>query len=76
VQQHNRRSKDLVPQPNTTIDIVCTYSSYEGVKENEDGTFELDIKAQTKAVIEKYVSNYLFFLTRSSPGDSQTAYTY
>ncbi|KAG0379186.1 MAG: Endoribonuclease L-PSP/chorismate mutase-like protein [Linnemannia gamsii] len=27
-------------------------NTYEGVKENEDGTFELDIKAQTKAVIE------------------------
>jgi len=34
--------------------------SYEGVKENEDGTFELDIKAQTKAVIEKYVLNCFF----------------
>ncbi|KAF9971099.1 hypothetical protein BGZ73_006003 [Actinomortierella ambigua] len=29
-------------------------NTYEGVKENPDGTFELDIKAQTKAVIEKY----------------------
>ncbi|KAG0241309.1 hypothetical protein BGW41_006028 [Actinomortierella wolfii] len=27
-------------------------NTYEGVKENPDGTFELDIKAQTKAVIE------------------------
>ncbi|KAF8943541.1 hypothetical protein BGZ47_005336 [Haplosporangium gracile] len=27
-------------------------NTYEGVKEKEDGTFELDIKAQTKAVIE------------------------
>ncbi|KAF9182575.1 hypothetical protein BGZ51_004661 [Haplosporangium sp. Z 767] len=27
-------------------------NTYEGVKENEDGTLELDIKAQTKAVIE------------------------
>ncbi|KAG0058243.1 hypothetical protein BGZ90_005061 [Linnemannia elongata] len=27
-------------------------NTYEGVKENADGTFELDIKAQTKAVIE------------------------
>ncbi|KAG0288013.1 hypothetical protein BGZ96_008157 [Linnemannia gamsii] len=27
-------------------------NTYEGVKENEDGTFELDITAQTKAVIE------------------------
>jgi len=26
---------------------------YEGVKENEDGTLELDIEAQTKGVIEK-----------------------
>ncbi|GJJ69900.1 2-aminomuconate deaminase [Entomortierella parvispora] len=26
--------------------------TYEGVKENADGTLELDIKAQTKAVIE------------------------
>jgi hypothetical protein len=32
---------------------VSILISYEGVKENEDGTFELDIKAQTKAVIEK-----------------------
>lgn len=30
------------------------FARYEGVKENADGTFELDIKAQTKAVIEKY----------------------
>jgi 2-aminomuconate deaminase len=29
-------------------------SSWEGVVENEDGTFTLDIKEQTKAVIEKY----------------------
>ena len=34
---------------------------YEGVKENADGTFELDIKAQTKAVIEKYDSIPSFF---------------
>ncbi|KAG0078069.1 hypothetical protein BGZ93_006837 [Podila epicladia] len=27
-------------------------NTYEGVKENPDGTLELDIKAQTKAVIE------------------------
>ncbi|KAF9141169.1 hypothetical protein EC957_005808 [Mortierella hygrophila] len=27
-------------------------NTYEGVKENADGTFELDIKSQTKAVIE------------------------
>ncbi|KAG0047415.1 hypothetical protein BGZ83_007532 [Gryganskiella cystojenkinii] len=27
-------------------------NTYEGVKENADGTLELDIKAQTKAVIE------------------------
>lgn len=32
------------------------FARYEGVKENADGTFELDIKAQTKAVIEKYDS--------------------
>lgn len=39
-----------------TIVLVTSnfYSSYEGVKENPDGTLELDIKAQTKAVIEKY----------------------
>ncbi|KAF9174385.1 hypothetical protein BGX21_006197 [Mortierella sp. AD011] len=27
-------------------------NTYEGVKDNGDGTFDLDIKAQTKAVIE------------------------
>ena len=28
-------------------------SSWEGVIENEDGTFQLDIKQQTRAVIQK-----------------------
>ncbi|KAG0334894.1 hypothetical protein BG004_000228 [Podila humilis] len=40
-------------------------NTYEGVKENPDGTLELDIKAQTKAVIEKYEPSLISVILQS-----------
>ena len=36
-------------------------NTYEGVKELPDGTLELDIRAQTKAVIQKCALCFLLF---------------